>query len=137
MISGMCASVQAELGDLFAQLTNLPVRVRSVSAQAFSKARQGFSATIFTQINEHLLTLAQDYHDAFRWHELRLVAGEASRLQVSTRAVAHLQAEHYAFALYLPGRELTSHASVRPADGCERQMLFEALELLTPESELL
>lgn len=137
MISGMCASVQAELDDLFAQLTGSPVRVRSVSAQAFSKARQGLSATIFTQINDHLLALAQDYQDAFRWRGLRLVAGDASRLRVSTRAGAHLQAEHYAFALYLPGSELTLHASLQPADGCERQMLFEALDRLTPESDLL
>jgi len=39
MMSGMCASVQAELDTLFGHLKGLAVRSREVSAQAFSKAR--------------------------------------------------------------------------------------------------
>lgn len=41
------------------------------------------------------------------------------------------------FALYLPGAELTLHASVHGADGAERQMLFEALSCLVPEDVLI
>ncbi|MEX3946070.1 transposase, partial [Paraburkholderia sp. BR10937] len=44
---------------------------------------------------------------------------------------------HYAFALFLPGAELTLHAALHPADGAERQMLFEALHALQPRSDLL
>jgi hypothetical protein len=137
MIGGMCASVQAELDGLFAQIDGQPVRTRGVSAQAFSKARMGFSWTVFTQANERLLGLAQPLIDAHRWNGLRVVAADGSRLQVSTRAGAHLGAHHYAFALFLPGAELTLHASLQPADGSERQMLFEALDAVQPDNDLL
>ena len=137
MISGMCSSVQAELDDLCAQLAASPVRQRQVSAQAFSQARRGFSWTLFTQANDHLLTLARPLIDAYRWHGLRVLAGDGSRLQVSTRTGADLQADHYAFALYLPGAELTLHASLHAADGSERQMLFEALDVVQPQTDLL
>lgn len=137
MIGGMCASVQAELDHLFGQLHGSPVRQRCVSAQAFSQARRGFSARLFHQANAHLLDQAQPLVDAHRWQGLRVVAADASRLRVSTRAGAALSADHYAFALFLPGAELTLHASLHPADGCERQMLVEALDELTPGRDLL
>ena len=40
------------------------------------------------------------------------------------------------FALYLPGAELTLHASVHAASVSERQMLFEALACLAPDDVL-
>jgi hypothetical protein len=137
MMSGMCASVQAELDTLFGQLKGLAVRSREVSAQAFSKARKGFSAELFRLAGRHLLALAQPQIDAARWNGLRVVAADASRLRVSTRANAKLPADHYAFALFLPGAELTLHASLHPADGSERQMLFEALDELDAGRDLL
>ena len=137
MIGGMRASVQAELDGLFAQIHGSAVRVRAVSEQAFSKARQGFSARLFDQVNTHLLRLAAPLIDAHRWHGLRVVAADASRIRVSTRANASLQADHWAFALFLPGAELTLHARLHSADGGERQMLFEALDELAPDRDLL
>ena len=137
MMSGMCASVQAELDTLFGHLKGLAVRSREVSAQAFSKARKGFSAELFRLAGRHLLALAQPQIDAARWNGLRVVAADASRLRVSTRANAKLSADHYAFALFLPGAELTLHASLHPADGSERQMLFEALDELDAGRDLL
>ncbi|MEM5346445.1 IS4/IS5 family transposase, partial [Paraburkholderia azotifigens] len=44
---------------------------------------------------------------------------------------------HYVFALVLPGPELTSHAALHSADGAERQMLIEALDVLQPCTDLL
>ena len=41
------------------------------------------------------------------------------------------------FALYLPGAELTLHASVHGAEGAERQMLFESLSCLGPDDVLI
>ena len=137
MMSGMCASVQAELDTLFGHLKGMAVRSREVSAQAFSKARKGFSAELFRLAGRHLLALAQPQIDAARWNGLRVVAADASRLRVSTRANAKLSADHYAFALFLPGAELTLHASLHPADGSERQMLFEALDELDAGRDLL
>ena len=136
MISGMCTSVQAALDDLFAQITDSPVRVRGCSDRAFSKARRGFSWQVFVDINQRLLQLAQPWIDAFRWHGLRVVAADGTRLRVATRKGAQLDADHVAFALYLPGAEVTLHAALGPADASEHQMLFEALDA-TAEHDLL
>jgi hypothetical protein len=128
MISGMCASVQAALDDLFAQASGARVRTRACSDRAFAKARRGVSWQVFDALNADLLRLATPWIDAHRWHGLRVVAADGSRLRVSTRRGAELDADHYAFALYLPGAELTLHAALGPADASERQMLFEAIE---------
>ena len=136
MMSGMCASVQTELDTLFGQLKGMAVRSREVSAQAFSKARRVFGGAVPAR-RPALLALAQPRIDAARWNGLRVVAADASRLRVSTRANAKLSADHYAFALFLPGAELTLHASLHPADGSERQMLFEALDELDAGRDLL
>lgn len=137
MISGMCASVQAELDALFGTLDGRGGRRRAVSAQAFSKARRGLSAELFELARAHLIALAQPHIDSMRWHGLRLVAADGSRLRVGTRRGHELRADHYAFALFLPGPELTLHAALHPADGAERQMLFEALDVLQPRTDLL
>ena len=137
MISGLCASVQSELDAFFGHLRGHAVRTREVSARAFSKARQGFSARLFHLASRRLLELASPLIDAARWNGLRVVAADASRLRVSRRSNASLPADHYAFALFLPGTELTLHASLHPADGSERQMLFEALDELDAGSDLL
>ena len=108
MISGVCASVQAELDGLFAQVFERPLRTRHVSAQAFSKARKGFSADLFSLANARLLELAAPLIDAHRWNGLRVIAPDGSRLQVSTRAGAHLDVDHQAFALYIAGASTAS-----------------------------
>ncbi|MFM0674593.1 IS4 family transposase [Paraburkholderia sediminicola] len=137
MMSGMCASVQAELDALFGQLGDSGTRSRAVSAQAFSKARRGLSAELFELARARLISLAQPHIDSMHWNGLRLVAADGSRLRVGTRRGHELRADHYAFALFLPGPELTLHAALHPADGAERQMLFEALDVLQPRTDLL
>lgn len=137
MLSGMCSSVQASLDDVFAQTRASAVRTRLCSDRAFAKLRRGFSAQLFDRLNDELIELARPLIDAHRWQGLRGVAADGSRLQVSTRRGADLQADHYAFALYLPGAELTLHASLHAADGSERQMLFEALDVIQPQTDLL
>ena len=137
MLSGMCASVQSELDRLFATLTGEIGRRREVCDRAFSKARRGFSAQAFDALRAQLLEQLAPRLDAQRWQGLRVVAADASRLRVSTRAGAALGADHWAFALFLPGAEQTLHASLHPADASERQMLFEALGELDCEGDLL
>lgn len=137
MLSAMGASVEAELDAFWARLSGGVVRVREVSAQAFSKARRGFSAQLFDLLNCHLIAQVGTHIDRFRWNGLRLVAADATRLLVSTRSNAELTADHYAFAMFLPGSELTLHASLHPADGSERQMLFEALDQINSDDLLL
>lgn len=133
MMSGMCSSVQTELDALFGVLGHSGVRTRAVSAQAFSKARRGLSAELFELARAHLISLAQAHIDSMRWHG----AADGSRLRVGTRRGHELRADHYAFALFVPGAELTLHAALHPADGAERQMLFEALDVLQPHTDLL
>lgn len=128
MLSAIKASVTAELDAFFATITSVSAGQRSVSAQAFSQARQGFSATLFADLNQHLIERVSAHIDSYRWRGLRLVAADATRLRVSTRRNADLTPDHYAFALFLPGSEITLHASLHSADGCERQMLIEALD---------
>lgn len=127
MLAGICTSVEAALGDLFGQLDGTGVRVHGCSDRAFAKARTGFSAAVFDHLNATLLALAAPRIAAHRWHGLRVVAADGSRVQLTTRRGAELEADHYAFALYLPGAELTLHASLRAADASERQMLCDAL----------
>jgi hypothetical protein len=112
-------------------------RTRACSDRAFAKMRRGFSAQLFDRLNDTLMELARPFIDRHRWQGLRVVAADGSRLQVSTRRGADLQADHYAFALYLPGSELTLHASLHAADGSERQMLFEALDVIQPQTDVL
>ncbi|TXC88270.1 IS4 family transposase [Paraburkholderia azotifigens] len=137
MMPGMCASVQAELDALFGALDKRGGQTRAVSAQAFSKARRGLSADLFDLARAHLISLAQPHIESMRWNGLRLVAADGSRLRVSTRRGHELRADHYVFALFLPGPELTLHAALHSADGAERQMLFEALDVLQPCTDLL
>jgi len=132
----MCTSVQAALEEMFAPSHGLTGRLRECSDRAFAKMRRGFSAEVFDQLNVTLLELARPLIDAHRWHGWRVVAADGSRLRVSTRRGAELDADHYAFALYLPGAELTLHAALHPADGSERQMLFEALDATEPDDLL-
>lgn len=94
------------------------------------------SAELFELARARLISLAQPHIDSMRWHGLRLVAADGSRLRVGTRRGHELRADHYAFALSLPGPELTLHAAFHPTDGGERQMLFEALDVLQPHTDL-
>jgi len=69
-----------------------------------------------------------------------VVAADGSVLMPAVRA-CHLarsaaSADQRLFALFLPGAELTLHAAVYGAEGAERQMLVEALELLGPDDVL-
>jgi hypothetical protein len=110
---------------------------RAVSARAFSETRRGLSAELFELARTRQIEPAQPYIDSMRWNGLRLVAADGSRLRVGTREGHDLRADHYAFALFLPGPGVTLHAALHPADGSERQMLFEALGVLQPHTDLL
>lgn len=136
MIAGMCASVQSSVDDLFGQIAGEGIRVRACSDRAFSKARRGVSWQALRDLNDTLLQLASPLIDTHQWHGLRVVAADGSRLRVSTRRGADLAPDHYAFALFLPGAEVTLHARLGSHDACERQMLFESLEA-TAENDLL
>lgn len=129
MLSGFKASVQNERNVCFAHLINQADLIRHVSAQAFSKARQNFSHSAFARLNAHLLSLVDRHVTVPRWHGLRVVAADASKLRLFLQDATGRQVrEAIAFALYLLGIEMTLSAErYSPCVG-ERQMLFEHLD---------
>lgn len=137
MISGFKASVQNELNAFFSHLANQADLMRVVSAQAFSKARRNFSHTAFARLNTRLMALVEDQWATPRWHGLRVVAADASKMRLFLEdATGRSVREAMAFALYLPGQELTLAAELySPAVG-ERQMMFEHLDVLQPDDVL-
>lgn len=133
MLSGFKASVQNELNAFFAHLANQADLLRLVSAQAFSQARKQFTHLAFTALNTRLLALVQEHLPVPRWHGMRVVAADASKMQLFLQdATRRMVREAVAFALYLPGLEMTLAAKLYSPSTGERQMLFEHLECLAP-----
>jgi hypothetical protein len=136
MLACMSSNVHAELMAFFANLNNQADLVEMVSKQAFSKARQLFSAKAFTLLNQRLLQQATAFIP--RWQGLRLVAADASFLCLPARQIGSTQKLNAAvFALYLPGAELTLSAELYPPSVGERQMLFEHLDHVQADDLLL
>jgi hypothetical protein len=130
-LGGTRACVQTELDRFFAVLRDQADLVRSVSAQALSKARQHLPHAVFRDLNDHLLTLVEQHIGVPRWCGLRVVAADASDLRLTTRDATRRIIQHAkVFALYLPGVEMMLRATLYGMDTGERQMLFEHLDLL-------
>ena len=114
---------------------------RGISDRGFAQARDKLSWTCLEHLNTFVVITADALGLIPRWHHLRLVAGDASVLMPAIRPCFtkrfHAKADQRLFALYLPGAELTLHASVHGADGAERQMLFESLSCLRPDDVLI
>jgi hypothetical protein len=137
MISGFKASVQAELNAFFAHLANQADLTREASAQAFSKARKQFSHLAFARLNQRFMTLVSNNLNVPLWNGLRVVAADASKMQMFLQDATHrCVREVIAFALYLPGLEMTLSAELYNASIGERQMLFEHLQKLSPQDLL-
>ena len=114
---------------------------RGISDRGFAQARDKLTWTCLEHLNTFVIKTADTLGLIPRWHGLRLVAGDASVLMPAIRPCFtkrfHAKADQRLFVLYLPGAELTLHASVHGADGAERQMLFEALSCLGPDDVLI
>lgn len=133
-MSGLTASLQSELNAFFPQLEHRCDFLRTVSAQAFSKARKKFSFVVFFLLNQHLLSLVESAFAVPRWHGFRVVAGDASKLQLFLRDATKRQVrEAIAFALYLPGIEMSLAFQLYSPSVGERQMLFEHLHYLNDD----
>jgi Transposase DDE domain len=138
LLSGLTASVQNELNVFAAHLDNRAELWREVSAQAFSKARNGFSHQVFALLNQHLLGAVEEHLPVPRWRGFRLVAADASKLQLFLKdATGRKVREAIAFLLYLPGPELSLSFELYPPCVGERQMLFEHLRYLRVDDLML
>ena len=137
MLAGMTASVQQELDRLSGVLQGSTELLSEVSAQAFSKARKGFSAQVFRLLNQTLLGLVETHLPVPRWRGFRIVAGDASKLQLFLKdATSRKVREAIAFMLYLPGLELALAFELYPPSVGERQMRFEHLQSLQQDDLL-
>ena len=131
MLSGMCGSIQQELDRFAANLQGSTDLQREVTAQAFSKARKGFSAAVFRKLNTILLNLIEERMRFPRWHGFRVVAADASKLQLFLKdATGRKVREAIAFMMYLPGTEMALDFELYAPEVSERQMLFEHLDSL-------
>jgi hypothetical protein len=92
-------------------------------------------------LNDWVIGRAESARIVPRWHGLRLVAADASVLMPAVRACPRTRSlastDQRLFGLFLPGCEMTLHASVHSADTSERAMLMQALDCLGPNDVLL
>ncbi|MBR7781866.1 IS4 family transposase [Undibacterium luofuense] len=140
MVSGMRMSVRAELDQFFAHLRQQAQLVHHVSEQAFAQARAKLSGAAIPKLNDWFIQQVDAAGLVPRWRGLRLVAADASNLRFGLRA-SHVPraatTEQNAFALFLPGVEMTLAATLYDVSVGERQMLFEHLEKLSVDDILL
>ena len=128
------------MDQFFANLADQAAPERVASDRAFARARDRLRSDALATLNDDLLGRMGAAGMIPIWHGLGVVAADASLLDPTVRA-CHSQhsaarVDQRLFALYLPGAELTLHASVHGPEVSERQMLFEALDRLGPDDVL-
>lgn len=136
LLSMRASSQPAMLESFFGALGE----AAAVSDRAFAKARSHLHMPALQWLNDWLVARAETAGLIARWHGLRVVAGDGSVLRPAVRRCPrthHLAgADQRLFALFLPGAELTLHASVHSASESERSMLVQALDKLGPHDVL-
>lgn len=136
LLSMRATSQQAMLDGFFSALGNAP----AVSDRAFAKARSHLHMPALTWLNDWLVQRCEAAGLIPRWHGLRVVAGDGSVLMPAVRQCPRTRnlagPDQRLFALFLPGIELTLHASVHSACESERAMLMQALDKLGPNDVL-
>ena len=104
---------------------------RTVSAQAFSKARRNFSHKAFLFLNQKLIGLLDKIIGIPRWHGLRVVAADGSKGKISMFKNGVRQTiDVLFFSMYLPSVEMSLQFAMHSIHDSERQVLFESLHLL-------
>lgn len=133
-------SQQAMLDGFFASVCDTGLPLREVSDRAFAKARNRIHQPALIWLNDLVVRRADEAGLIQRWCGLRVVAADASLLMPAVRPCLLSRSaaarDQRLFALFLPGAELTLHASVHSASVAERSMLVEALDVLGPDDVL-
>lgn len=105
LLRDMRKSVQGELDEFFAHLSQRAQLMRKVSEQAFAQARAKLSLTAIPLLNDWVIERARYYGFVARWNGLRLVAANASTVRFGLRA-SHVKraalADQILFGLFLP-----------------------------------
>jgi hypothetical protein len=133
-------SQQVMLDSFFGSLCGSEGLHRGISDRGFARALCRLHAPALTALNDFVVQRAEAVGVVQRWRGLRVVVADGSVLMPAVRA-CHLSrsaasADQRLFALFLPGAELMLHATVYGAEGAERQMLVESLEMLGPDDVL-
>ena len=129
-------SQQLTVDGFFAAIGGSAVPLCGVSDRAFAKARNHLHLPALQSLNDWVVRRADEAGLVQRWHGLRVVAADASVLMPALRPCLQSRSaaepDQRLFALYLPGAELTLHASVHSSVVGERSMLMQALDALGP-----
>lgn len=135
------SSLPTLLEDFFSRLRGPSCPAQGVSDRAFAKARSHLHVPALTGLNDDVLARADAAGLVDRWRGFRLVAADASVFMPAIRRCARTRglasADQRLFALYLPGSELTLHATLYAASESERAVLANALARLAPDDVLL
>lgn len=133
-------SQQVMLDSFFGTLCGEGGLYELITDSGFAKARARLHMPALEHLNQRLVEQADAAGMILRWHGLRVVAADASLLMPAIRACHRTRSlaapDQRLFALFLPGAELTLHASVHSEMFGERAMLVEALEHLGPDDVL-
>lgn len=138
LLSMRASSQQAMLDGFFGTLGEAVQP--AVSDRAFAKARSHLHMPALAWLNDWLIQRSEAAGLIPRWHGLRVVVGDGSVLMPAVRQCLRTRnlaaPDQRLFALFLPGVELTLHASVHSASESERAMLVEWLDKLGPDDVL-
>jgi hypothetical protein len=133
-------SQQAMLDGFFASVAGAAGLRRVASDRAFAQARDRLHPSALTSLNDWVVQRAERAGRIERWFGLRVVAADGSVLQPAVRPCLLRRSaagqDQRLFAMFLPGAELTLHASVHAPTVSERAMLVEALDHLSPHDVL-
>lgn len=133
-------SQQVTLDAFSASVCGSDALRRTVSDRAFAQARDQLHLPALVSLNDLVVRRADEAGLIDRWCGLRVVAADASVLMPAVRPCLLSRSaagrDQRLFALFLPGAELTLHASVHSGLVAERHMLVEALDLLGPDDVL-
>ena len=133
-------SQQVLLDGFFASVCGDALLIREVSDRAFARARDRLHLPALVGLNDLVVRRADEAGLIERWYGLRVVAADASVLLPAVRRCLLSRStagvDQRLFALFLPGAELTLHASVRSPLVSERCMLVRALDALGPDDVL-
>jgi hypothetical protein len=133
-------SQQCMLDGFFASVCGTESLLREVSDRAFAKARDHLHLPALVSLNDLVVRRADEAGLIERWCGLRVVAADASLLMPAVRPCLLSRSaagpDQRLFAMFLPGADLTLHASVHSGLVGERNMLVEALDMLGPDDVL-
>lgn len=148
LINFVKSSLQCELDNFFAALSDSCELLRKVTKSAFSQARLKVNPSVFIDLNQQLVHFTQHHSDLCQWRGFRIIAGDSSGLRLPNHPSL---AQHFglngadterpyviakAFGLLDVANKIMIHGQLAPHASCERTLLLNSLNQLTPQDLL-